>query len=160
MGKTRNIFVAGMLILLFIVCNASDVMSSPDFATLEGSTWTNPTADTVSAFTPDATATTSPTITIIFNFASGDFLGGTFAINKSGALPFSAVLDGGDLSIVAVASTTSGAAAGYKMHATIMPGFNQHGKWSSSQPATMFIKGFSLLDGTQFEGTLTETVVP
>jgi len=154
MTKTRKIFVIGLLVLLFTAFGSAFAFTP---LSLNGTTWTAPVTS-VTSIQPNGTSTTSFGLEIKFTFQSGDFLSGTFTVVGPSVITsptyyFSAILHGESLSIVA--APESGGSPTYIIHARIMEVFEH--SWNGTPPsATMFVKGISFKDGSQFEGSLTE----
>jgi len=148
MTKTVSIFIVGLFVLFIATAGSAFAYGS---SSLNGTTWVG---TNVTLITTGGTVTTTNTLSIgpfTASTTDHDLLSGTLTFTPSGSspIPFSAIQDEESLSIVAVGSGFS-----YIIHAHIIHQHHHGGR--NNQPATMFIKGTSLLDGSQFEGTLTE----
>ncbi len=144
MKRTGSIFIFGLLVL-FLAGVGSAFAVTTTSSSLNGTTWSG----NITLMTAGGAATSASTFSISFTFDSDtnpDFLSGTFTEGTNAAVPFSAIREGCSLSIVA---------EGYIIHADI---FYPRGGWrqKSTTPTTMYIKGKSLNDGSQFVGSLTQ----
>jgi len=154
MTRTGKIFIVGLLVIFFTALGGA-LAYTP--TSLNGTTWTA-SATSVTSIQPNGTSTTSFGLEMEFTFQSGDFLSGTLiivgaSVSTSATYYFSAILNGDSLSIVA--APTSGGSPTLLIHARIMPPPGHH--WGTPSPATMFAKGISFKDGSQFTATLAET---